>query len=721
MITNRMRPKLIPVLAAPVVLLGIASPCLADDSDPLAEVTVTARRAVYAALGNQLIVDTPFTIFSVDSETVQQLQAKSITDVLQYQASATPVSSELSQAAEFDVRGFGTTTSNYFIDGLPATQNGSSFELPVEMFDNIQSVVGPVGFFYGFAPPAGIMTFQTKRPLETGPMFETDLGYRSNTLGLVGFDASRFNKSDTIGARVSGVFEDGTLTTGQLHSKRYALGADFDFKLTDQDKIEWDNLYYERHLIDPNYVWFVTYSGPVLPPVDARNDYAAIGNRYDQQLWGSLANYVHDFNNKWALTLGTSYFNVRTSPNDSELIPVDPQGDVVAGWVGQSFEDEITSAQVVVKGEFNTGPIGHLVNFGGTFFRDEDFAGVAPDGTTSFFFTGTNPQFFPPGLTNYFSNLYSGFTRADSTGVYRVTLHNAVPNFTNYQYSGFISDTLSWKDFKLILGGRYMHDKSESFYNGQAGGFYPEPNISTDSKATPTVALMYKPAHDQTAYVSYAEGYEGNQMADPTSLNAGQHFPARKSVQYEVGYKFENQYGNASIAAFDITRNGYQFFIFEGEAPYSVQSGTERHRGVEASAAVRLFDSLYILGGVQYLDAKISGVPPTQASPYPPEIPNWQGKMRLEYTIPGLEKTYVNASVLAYGPALALSVDQIPVPGYTLLGLGGRREFGCLGASTCTVRFDVQNLTDKSYWRAKSLGFVVGEAREYLVSLSARF
>jgi iron complex outermembrane receptor protein len=719
MVVIRTRSNLLIAICANTALGSWANSCLADDQAVLNEVTVTARRAVYPALGNQPILDTPFTIFSVPAEFIADVQAKSINDLINYQPSATLVSSELSQATEFNIRGF--AIANYFVDGLPAIISATSYELPLELFGEVQSVVGPVGFLYGFAPPGGLLTFQSKRPVKDG-LLEVSGQYRSNTIGSGTIDMSGYNPSGTVGVRLSAVYEDGTLTSGRLQTEKFGIAANFDFNFSDQTKLEWNNLYFSRHAKDVNYFLYTLYSGPVLSPLDATNIYAAYGNQYQEQIWGSTANLQHKFNSNWSATLSSSYFNARSSPNSSELAVFDPQGDVAAGWFGQAFEDEITTAQLVVKGEFNTGPVSHLVNFGGSWSRDEEYAGLGPDGSPTYFIylpPGCDPN--NPATNCYFSNLYNGFQRADATGVFKVTLRNAVPQFTNGQRSAFVSDTLGVGAFRLILGLRYLHDNTEAQNPSFTSG--------SDSKTTPTVALMFKPSHDQTLYASYAEGYEGNQTADPAAINAGQRFPPIKSSQYEVGYKFERGESTFSVAAFDIKRNGYQYFLTNGIQPTSVQGGNETHKGFEVSTDFRISKSLRIFGGIQYLDAKIDGVPIDQTWTTPPAIPRWQGKALVDYTIPGLEKTSLNASVLAYGWQYSGNVanpypgaNLITVPGYAIVGVGGRREFACF-SKDCTLRVNIENALDKSYFRARGNpgGLVIGEARTYLVSLTAHF
>jgi hypothetical protein len=81
----------------------------------LEEILVTARSTL-VSLGDQPIVDIPFTVLEVDQEQMQNLQAHTVLDVVKYQGSVTPVSSELVGNSQFQVRGFQSGFAP-FIDG----------------------------------------------------------------------------------------------------------------------------------------------------------------------------------------------------------------------------------------------------------------------------------------------------------------------------------------------------------------------------------------------------------------------------------------------------------------------------------------------------------------------------------------------------------------------------------------------------------------------------
>ncbi len=667
----------------------------------LEEILVTARSTL-VSLGDQPIVDIPFTVLEVDQEQMQNLQAHTVLDVVKYQGSVTPVSSELVGNSQFLVRGFQSGFAP-FIDGMPA-QSGYT-EPPVEFYENAQTLVGPAGFFFGFGSPGGLLTLQSKRPTET-PYLESGVDYRSTSHFGWHVDASDSTDDGRFGARLNALISDGKLRQADTGERKIALGLNLDWRISELTKLELDSVYIERHLDHISGAFYADYDyGAPLKPVDPTKNYWGIGSTDDVNTTGTRLNLVQSFARDWKLTLSASYYDTQDSQQAVDTHVIDPEGDVLPAVYAYFNEDQVISAQGVIAGRLKTGPVSHVVNMGALYTRDRQLIGVDANGDQY-----GQYLLFPQ------TNLYNNYQNPDARSLGRFTSDDSVLLGTTTQESLFFSDTTSLGQWNLIFGGRYLKETAATVYQGDVR--------LSDAKFSPIGALLFKPSPLTSVYVSYGEGYEGGQQGYYGTINANERFAPRKSTQEEVGFKYEGARGTASVAAFNITRGGYKFTAFVGDdlLPTTFVSGEERHRGFDLDGNFKVTDWLRLIGGAQYLDARIQDVPSNQASSHPPGIPKDQAKLLAEFSLPaGTRPLIVSADINWYSGFTVGNFSGIEVPGSTVFGLGVRRELEWRPGKRLTARLNVDNLADKRYFQPKFNGYYVGEPRMIRASLVALF
>ncbi len=171
------------------------------------------KSATVGALGNKRIQDTPFTIENYSNDFIDNIQARSISDVVKYDAGVSLSSGNLlNENNEFKIRGiFPDSDTGQRIDGLPIYNRAS--DIPIEHFESVEILKGAGGFLYGFGNPGGVVNYRLKRPTETfAASFNTQIMDSGLLLGHVDV-GGRFGPEEQFGIRVNAVREAGDTYT----------------------------------------------------------------------------------------------------------------------------------------------------------------------------------------------------------------------------------------------------------------------------------------------------------------------------------------------------------------------------------------------------------------------------------------------------------------------------------------------------------------------------
>ncbi|MBP7334233.1 TonB-dependent receptor plug domain-containing protein [Niveispirillum sp.] len=89
----------------------------ARDQAEMADIVVIGRRAAtpsLGALGDRPILDSPFSISTYDGALLKDIQARSLTDMLRLEPSATTSLADVTEGTNFLLRGFSVST--YYMD-----------------------------------------------------------------------------------------------------------------------------------------------------------------------------------------------------------------------------------------------------------------------------------------------------------------------------------------------------------------------------------------------------------------------------------------------------------------------------------------------------------------------------------------------------------------------------------------------------------------------------
>ncbi len=649
-----------------------------DDSvlATLPQVTVKAAKAKKpdlhkkmssGALGSKAAIDTPFSLKSVSSEEIQQRQAGILSEAVKYDASVTSISSSYgTHPATLAVRGLPLDDLNgYKVDGMANINRG--VEMPLEMFDSVEVLKGLSGFMYGFGSPGGIVNYVTKRPTDK-TIFSVDAGYQSSNVYKEHIDVGGRLDDPRFGYRLNLVHEEGNAASGSAAVNRTAVGLALDAKLTDDLTLNFDTLYQQRATSGGTDI--VVNTKYVLPKaIDGSKRLYSNGSYTDVDYSLSTLSATYQFSPNWQGKLAYRY-------SDSDRRYVKDQYQITSN--SGNYSDKVTSeyhgyeyndAMGTLEGKFNTGWFSHDVVLGSSYSQLDSRKSVNTPKTT----VGTGNLYDPTRFSVYNID-YSGGTYGDDQ-----IKESAV----------FASDTIGLgEQWSLMLGLRNetFREQTHDSATSDAVNYKARP-------ATPTVALMYKPIKDLTAYVSYVESLEAGGTAPTGTLNEDTTLGPLRSKQYEIGMKVQRRNWSATAAAFRIDRGAE----YTNSANEYVQSGTIRYQGLELNASVDPIDNLTLDGSIMSLDSEYMDAGDVDGN-RAAGAAHYQAAAQATYRIGAVPGLFVRAGAQRIGPMAVDSENVNTLGAYNLFDAGGGYRLKLAGGHAVTFGANVTNLANKKYW-----------------------
>ena len=182
-------------------------------------------------LGNQDIMDTPFSTTSYTNEYIANQQAQSVGDLLKKDPTVRVA------------RGFGNFQEAYFMRGFVTTSDDTMFNglygilprqyIATELFERVEVQRGASAMLNGAAPSGGnaggTINLLPKRA-DNEPLRQLTVGYGQGDQSKVAVDVSdRFGSDDAIGVRFNAAYQDGDSAIDDESSTLglAALGLDY--------------------------------------------------------------------------------------------------------------------------------------------------------------------------------------------------------------------------------------------------------------------------------------------------------------------------------------------------------------------------------------------------------------------------------------------------------------------------------------------------------------
>lgn len=631
-----------------------------------------AKGARLGAMGNQDVMDTPFSITSYTAEFISNQQAHTVADVLANDPSVRFTTSNGHMYENFRVRGFDINASELAINGMFGLMPVG--HAPVEFIERVELLKGPSALFSGIAPGGGIGGVINLVPKRAGddPLSRLSVGYLSKGQFGVAVDLGRrLGEDKAFGVRVNASHSNGNTDLDWQSKKRDFVSAGLDYRgqaLTASVDTYYSNESYTGGT-PAMYQFQTSLTRIPKAPDPSINLFRGLYGELESKAVIARAEYAFTRQVAAFASAGVMNHEYLGFINGTHARQIAANGNYNAWATSQRGYNDNTSAEAGLRAGLETGPVAHQLVLHAT--RLELEAGSS---------TLAGPT--------YASNIYNPAR----------PVVGALPGIAGKTSETILSslalvDTLSFLDERVLLtlGVRKQEIKTTNF-NSTTGVV----TTRYDKDAlTPALGVVVKPwGPALSLYASYVEGLsQGGTVSDVTATNYRQVFAPYRSAQKEIGAKWDRDGFANTLAVFELSKPA----LIKIGNTYT-DEGEQRNRGVEWSTFGELTRNLRLLGGATYTDGVQTK---TVNSLYNGQTaigtPRWQGNLGLEWDtawVPGLT---LSGRVTATSAQYLNASNTQRTPGWNQVDVGVRYATQLEGRKM-VLRLNVNNLFDAHYW-----------------------
>jgi iron complex outermembrane receptor protein len=744
------------------------------------------------------IVNLPYTINVISRQLIDDTMARNFKEAAKYLPLVSFQEMQGPEIVRPETRGMqGTNMQGDRMDGMGFAV---TVPFPIEEYEQIEVLSGVGGSMYGPSNPSGTFNFVTKKPTEE-PLREAELEYegRSVLTGHVDL-GGRLGPNKIFGYRINALVGDGTgyVTNSQLR-RQLASGA-FDIRPFAHTIIGGNYNYY--NLYQHGYPGWFSYNPTLNPTATCSTAYAAgcfsklpvaapdpERQGYGQRFLGSNTNnqigevrVTQDFSPNWHLYLGVlqqiSVRNLTTPVNalfDSTGDYQSEAENIFQGTISGRFQ--VKSDLGYVTGRFFTGKFRHDVVFGSTGYKFSTWQAknslTAANGAIGAQVLCTMPG-VPASLpaAGCYANIASPKIDANPgyqpyTGEFGLEVSSSIHQ-QGFNFGDTITLTPRWLlRIAASQDWTWTNNYAETAIAPSKVNMVHSPSAGdyTSQGVSPSGSVEYKPARNQTAYVTFADSIQAPDTAPASSggvivANASQPLPPYRSVEWEAGYKLQSRKLNFTADIFRIRRPfadvqetsttaGYNCggtVLAAGQICENDQIiGQQINHGAEATLSGNLTQRLRVIGGITALNPILThtfvllpvgnpNVSPTCTDPagvaasalvcpsYVTNnknlvgIPDYKSNILAEYRVPALTGAFFTFDWQHVGRRAVDDRNSYWVPEYNTFDLGGRYSTRIFGRVT-TFLLTVNNVTNVHYYSTLGPGSITGQSSADLAHL----
>jgi len=659
-----------------------------------------ARGGQLGVLGNQDIMDVPFSVSSYTEQLIQDQQAEDVADVLLNDSSVRQASGFSNQSQIFMIRGLPLTGDDISYNGLYGVLPRQI--ISTDALERVEVFKGPNAFINGVTPTGsgigGGVNLQPKRASDV-PLrrFTTDI----NDEGRIGQHldlGQRFGEDNRFGARVNLAQREGD--TGIDHenqrSKLFAIGLDY---RGDALRVSGDFAYQKQRVNGGRNSVNLGNTTHIPDAPSADTNYA--------QKWGfteiedtfGMMRAEYDLNDNWTAYAagGAKHTREVGRYNSTTLVGNDGSSFTTGSFI--PHDEDNKSVMGGLNGRFDTGPVSHKLNFG--------LAGIWTEQRSAYDFDlRRNPN-----------NIYHPVETPSPVGNFSAGDLND-PGITGKTFvrSGAASDTLGFFDDRLLVtvGVR----RQQLVVQGFAYGSGTRTSKYDESITTPVYGIVFKPWEHVSFYANRIEGLAEGPTSPVTSgnlivTNGNQAFAPARSKQIEAGVKVDMGTYGASLGVYRIEQpgDGYSVATSATTAEF-VREGKQINKGVELNVFGEPIEGLRLISGLTLMDTELKD---TQNGANDGNraigVPNFQFNAGVDWDVPGLQGVALNARMLRTGGQYADAANNLSLPTWNRFDAGARYGFK-VEQKDVTLRFGIENLANEKYWESAQGGYLTqGEPR----------
>ncbi len=669
-----------------------------------------ARGGRVGLLGNQDIMDTPFSTTAYTSTMIQDQQAASVADVL------------LNDPTVRSARGFGNFQEMYVIRGFPVpsddmTYNGLYGVLPrqylaAELVERIEVLRGANAFLNGgngAVSGFGVGGTVNVLPKRAGndPLTQITAGIDNGGHALLSTDISRrFGPDQSTGIRLNAVRRDGSGTIKNEDRELSLLSIGADYRSRDL-RLSADAGFQEHRINSPRPS--VTPNGGIPDAPDASRNFAQPWTFARERSLFATARAEYDISD---VTTAWAAFGLRNGNEENRLAnPTATAAGVTNAYRFDNIrKDQARTAEVGVRHQFDTGDVKHTAVVSASVYELESRNAW---GGSDWFANGF--------LGDVLSNLTNP-TKVPMPAIINRSGNYADPlvTFRNQSTSVAVADTLRFADERLrvTIGARHQQmDNREYDYNSGA-----QTKRYQESRVTPMVGIVYRVRQDVSLYANYIEGLTAGDTAPWNATNVGQSLAPHVTKQQEVGVKYDGGRIGAGVALFTTTKP----FGMLNSSNLFVNGGEQRNQGIEFSVFGEAAPGVRLLGGLTLLDGEITrGVDGSLEGKQPIGVPNSQATIGADIDVPGVAGLAISPRVVYTGSQYADINNTMAIPSWTRVDIGARYVTE-INKQLVTFRARLDNVFDRNYW-ASTGGYpgygylVLGAPRTFTISATIDF
>nr|WP_246696842.1 TonB-dependent siderophore receptor [Methylobacterium planeticum] len=537
-----------------------------------------ATRSGTATRTDTALRDTPQSITIVPREVLTDQQDRRLTDAVTNVSNVQPGSTVQGRSQNYVIRGFSTQV--FAVDGVLVSPAATFYPVERDLAnaERVEVLKGPASVLYGRGDPGGTINIVTRRPT-----FDPsgDVSVQGGSFGfrrVQGSVSSAIAGSDTLAGRLTfAAQEDPTFRNfGDNTNTRTFVAPALAWTPSADTRVYLNAEFSKQH--SQYDEGLIAYRGRV-PLDNISRFYGEPFSRYYGEVNSITLKAEHDVSEHLTIR---QVINGQWGAFDlfaARATGVNAAGTLVARRdtsVNSTFAGVDTQTEAVLK--FDTFGFAHtaLVGFEYSNGYRHPFSQQGTLASISFL----NPIYGAiPGALGFQADLKQ---KLELFGVYVQDQIVLTP------------------ELQLVVGARFDFG-SQYFFNRLPASQTIPPEQELFG-ASPRVGLIYRPFEPLTFYASYATSFVPQTANVLNVVN-----PAPETgEQYEIGTRLDLNPGlTLSAAAFRLSRNNVAA-TDPTNTGFSVITGQQRSEGLEADLAGEILPGWKIIGGVGYLDARIT-------------------------------------------------------------------------------------------------------------------
>ncbi|WP_420001070.1 TonB-dependent siderophore receptor [Acinetobacter sp. LF10] len=678
--------------------LGLSSVLVhAEDGNKVSRletITVNAQAAesVYfqpkvnlSGFTQQNIAEIPASIHTVTAERIADQHAKTLTDVVKNDAAVGDGYAPIGYYSNFMMRGFALNLgSSYLLNGnlLRGEQN-----VGLENKEQVEILKGMSAIQSGMSTPAGVVNYVSKRPKDIRSMTVDADSHGGNRIAadLGGF----LGTEQQFGYRMNLAHEEIHPHVEHANGKRLFGSLALDWNISDRSKLEFDiESQRQRQRSVPGYQLLDGKTVPTDVEWDRLLGYQSWSQPVINQSLNTGLKYTHRLNDDWTANLSAS--QSRVVVDDYSAFPWGCYSDICQ-TKGSSFDENgnydiydfrspddsylTNQFKAGLNGQFSTGTWQHKLSLelSQTYKRHTQYNSI-------FQLASESPQ----STGNIYNDPVTYIPSEKTLGKHYKSLASQQTAFNLLDQVKFNN---TWS---ALVGGKLLH-LNEDAYNAEGSNI----RKTNFNRFLPQFAVMYQLWEMAHVYVSYAKGLSDGGQAPSYANNPLTILAPKHSTQYEWGFKQQWQDLLFTAALFDLKQDNQ----YTNTSNDFVKDGEQHNLGLELGLQGRLVQNLDVTSTMALTRSRLKDIQSSEYQGHQTQnVPTVRLASNISYQVPQVEGLRLLAGIQYSSSKYANKSATVKVPSYTLFNVGSAYNFRAYGYEN-TLRFNVDNLFNKKYWR----------------------